>query len=150
MWKKCSVEDLPSNIVFRGASKKEAEEIIKKGHAIHQYPSSLIGNDWEVLEYGFPEIREMSPQRVERFLQSIVPEWATKQGVNLTTDLENAKGYAQSRPNGKVLAFDINQLDYEEIFQPSEAHIQAKAPEKVKLVAICNEKGENCVCKLET
>lgn len=146
-WKRCSIEELENSYVYRGASSEEAEQVIKKGHAIHQHPLSLIGNDWEVLEYSYEELREMSPEEAEAFLQKVVPKWATQQGVNLTSDLSNALGYAQSKPGGKLLVFDISELESDEIFQPSDVHLQAKTPEKVKLVAVCSEEGEKCLCK---
>lgn len=148
-WKKCSLEDVENDYVYRGASGEEAKEVIKKGHAVPQHPLSLIGNDWEVLEYSFEELRSMSPEEAEEFLRKVVPEWATKQGVNLTTDLSNALGYAESRPNGKLLVFDISELEPDEIFQPSDVHIQAKTPEKVKLVAVCDVEREECLCKVD-
>ena len=148
-WKKCSPDDFPSDAVYRGASREEANKVAKLGHAIPQPPLSLIGNDWEVLEYAYEEqLEEKSPEEAEKFLSTVVPEWATRQGVNLTTDFNNAMGYAQSR-NGKILVFDISQLDYDEIYQPSDVHIQAKSPEKVQLIAVCDDEGENCLCRVK-
>jgi len=140
----CTIEDVENDFAYRGANFKETVETIELGHGVNQPPQSLIGNDWEVLEYAYDELREMSPSEAEKFLSEVVPEWATKQGLNLTTDLSNAQGYAESR-NGKLLVFDISQIS--EMFTPSDVHIQIKKPSEAKLAAVCDSDLEVCYCK---
>ena len=131
--------ELPDSLIFRGEIKDRAIKMIKLGHGLKQDEESLIANDYEVLEYGFPEIRSMNTP--EKYLERIIPKWAYNEGMNLTTDFDNAVGYAESR-NGLILCFDIS--ENEDIFWASDVHLQVRRPEKSKLVAFCEKHGTKC------
>lgn len=132
----CSEDEvMEEGEVFRGAGSGETRKVIKTGHAVDIPKRSLIGNDWEVLEYAYPEIKGMSGEKAEKFLDKRVPEWATKKGTNVTTSFSNARGYAESK-DGVVLAFDMGKV--EETFSPSSVHIQVKNPSRLELVGYCD------------
>ena len=125
-------------IVYRGASQAEAKRIIRAKHGLPTKTGDLIATDWEVLEYGYPQTRMMNDSQRERYFNKIIPNWANKQGMNVTTDKMNAIGYAQSR-NGKVLAFDISRAT--DIFEGSNTHLQIRYPRQAKLVAVYDKYG---------
>lgn len=95
---------------YRGVSLEEAIisccERVPPTSNIEQMPL-----DWEIVEYTIgDEARDMSEKRVDDIVKSLVPWYdgsveSVKGGLNLTTDLENAKGYASEK--GAVLGIQV-------------------------------------------
>lgn len=82
-----------SDIYYRGVGEDEAIKCLEVGHLIY-YSLDPMSEDWEVIEYGLgSEASEMSEDDIEEYVNEIVPWVDIDKGVNLTSDLGNAKGY---------------------------------------------------------
>jgi hypothetical protein len=124
-----ALEDASRNYyVFRGCGEWEAKQCMKKGTMIPSASGDLIAKDWEVLEYGFPEVRDMQQDEIEKYLTKVTPKWAYKEGANVTTDYENSVGYGEY-----VLVIDISNT---ETWEASEHHIQVRYPAKAKIMYV--------------
>ena len=90
--------------LYRGMSIPEAKKVLQLGHLL---PSTdLMPLDWEVVEYGLGDYAsQMSEEEVDQWVQDVCPWYngthqSIQGGVNLTTDWDNARGYAG---NGVVM-----------------------------------------------
>jgi len=92
--------------------------------------------DWEIVEYTIgDEARDMSEKQVDNIVKGLVPWYdgsveSVKGGLNLTTDLENAKGYASEK--GAVLGIQV--LDQTAEF--SDDYLYARRADDAKVVKI--------------
>jgi hypothetical protein len=79
-----------------------------------------MSQDWEVIEYGLGDsASDMSEKDVDDYVNELVYWRPISKGVNLTTDLWNAKGYSD-------IVLEVNVMgDYVKF---SEYHIFAKEP----------------------
>lgn len=107
-------------ILYRGVGLDEAIKSCKEGHLIY-HSNDPMSRDWEVIEYGLGDsVSEMSDIEIDEYINNLVTWTPNSKGVNLTSDLENAKGYSEI-----VLEIDLVG-DYAEF---SDVHIFAKNPE---------------------
>lgn len=121
-----TVEELFNEVgLYRAVGPDEAKMILKQGFLI---PSSdLMPFDWEVVEYSLgDDIHDMEEEEIEAAVQSIVPWYdgslqSVHGGVNLTTDWDNARGYAGD--TGVVFAVNCNGTD---LAQFSDSHVFAR------------------------
>lgn len=121
--------------MYRAVGPQEAKIILQQGHLI---PSKdLMPFDWEVIEYSLGDAAaDMDEEELEAYVQDVVPWYngslqSVQQGVNLTSDWENARGYAGN--TGVVFAVVCNG----DIAQFSDAHYFAKtAAECVPVAAM--------------
>lgn len=108
--KECIVENVDlqdafeSYSLYRGMSIAEAKRVLQLGHML---PSTdLMPLDWEVVEYGLGDYAsDMDEEEIDQWVMDVCPWYdGTYQsiagGVNLTSDWENARGYAG---NGVVM-----------------------------------------------
>ena len=114
--------------LYRGMSVPEAKKVFQLGHLP---PSSdLMPLDWEVVEYSIGDsISDMSEEDIEQFVMDVCPWYdgslqSIRGGVNLTSDWENARGYASD--DGVVLGVICNG----DVAQFSDAHYFAKSANK--------------------
>ena len=114
-------------ILYRAVGLEEAINSCKNGHLVY-YIRDPMSRDWEVIEYGLgDEVSEMSKEEVDEYVDEYVNDlvsWSPNdKGVNLTSDLGNAKGYSEI-----VLEVNLVALvgDYAEF---SKQYIFAKNPE---------------------
>jgi hypothetical protein len=121
---------------FRGVSREDLKKINKSGKLI---PSSdLIPFDNEVLEYAFgDEYSRMSEDQIDSAIKDVIPWYngsmsSVKNGVNLTTDFENAKGYGDF-----VIATNGDNADIADV---SDAHAFARNAKDVDVSAIYDVK----------
>lgn len=84
--------------LYRGMSIAEAQKVLQLGRLL---PSTdLMPLDWEVVEYGLGEsASEMSEEEIDQWVMDVCPWYdgsvqSIQGGVNLTSDWENARGYA--------------------------------------------------------
>jgi hypothetical protein len=122
--------DLDGYIAFRGMGLEEtlktlAEKCLQKA----EDTSNLMANDCEVFEYAFGEMTEEEQEQEE----ANIPKWCFSEGQNLTTDLENAKGYAESR-QGYIGVFELSKTT--DVQEFSDVYVQVRRPEEAKLVYI--------------
>ena len=122
-----------SSRYFRGISKEEADNI-RSGKPLS--PSQdLIPFDPEVLEYALgDEYSDMSEKDIDRVIEELIPWYdgsfkSVKNGVNLTTDFDNAKGYGD---------YVVSIYDHPDIADVSDAHSFAKNAKNLKPTAIYN------------
>lgn len=106
---------------YRGVGLDEAIKACQAGHLIY-LSKEPMSRDWEVIEYSMGDrASDATDEEIEEFVDSIVPWENNGKGVNLTTDLENAKGYSP-------IVLGVNVIgDYAEF---SHAHIFARYPEE--------------------
>ena len=109
--------------LYRGMSIPEAKKVLQLGHLL---PSSdLMPFDWEVIEYGLGDvIHDMDEDEIEAVVQDIVPWYdgsrqSVQNGVNLTSDWDNARGYA-----GNGVVFGV--ICQGDVAQFSDAHYFAQ------------------------
>jgi hypothetical protein len=115
-------------ILYRAVGLDEAIKSCEAGHLVY-YSRDPMSRDWEVIEYGLgDEASEMSDEEIDGYVNDLVPWKQNRKGVNLTSDLDNAKGYSDI-----VLEINLVGYDYAEF---SDVHIFAKNPDdcKIKLV----------------
>ena len=107
-------------ILYRGVGLDEAIKACEFGHLVY-YSRDPMSRDWEVIEYGLgDEASEMSEEEVDEYVNDLVSWLPNRKGVNLTSDLDNAKGYSE-------IVLEVNLIgDYAEF---SDVHIFAKNPE---------------------
>ena len=95
--------------------------------------------DWEIVEYTLgEEAHSMSEEEIDDFVKSIVPWYdgtvkSVKGGLNLTTDLENAKGYAGEK--GAVLAVNVEG----DAVAFSDDYLYARKSDDAKVISIYYE-----------
>lgn len=107
-------------ILYRGVGLDEAIKACEFGHLVY-YSRDPMSRDWEVIEYGLGgEASEMSEEEVDEYVNNLVSWSPNDKGVNLTSDLDNAKGYSDI-----VLEINLVGYDYAEF---SDVHIFAKNP----------------------
>lgn len=118
---------------YRGVWLEDAVKIIKQKKLL---PSQdLMPLDWEVVEYSIgDEISEMSEQDIDDWVADVC--WwydgsrkSIKGGLNLTSDFDNARGYAGE--NGVVFGIQCTG-DFAEF---SDAHLFAKSAKECKIVS---------------
>jgi hypothetical protein len=115
-------------ILYRGVGLDEAIKSCETGHLVY-YSRDPMSRDWEVIEYGLgSEASEMSEEEVEEYVNDLVSWKRKSKGVNLTSDLDNAKGYSDI-----VLEINLVGYDYAEF---SDVHIFAKNPEDCKIKSV--------------
>lgn len=114
-------------LLYRGAGLDEALRSCEAGHLIYDSQDPM-SRDWEVIEYGLGDVAaEMSEQEVEEYVDDLVGWTPTDKGVNLTSDLDNAKGYSD-------IVLEVNLVGpYAEF---SNVHIFAKNPEDCLIRAV--------------
>ena len=110
--------------MYRAVGPAEAKIILRQGRLL---PSTdLMPFDWEVIEYGLGDAAsDMDEDDIEAYVQSVVPWYdgslpSVKNGVNLTSDWENARGYAGN--NGVVFAVNC----HGDVAQFSDSHYFAQ------------------------
>ena len=110
--------------MYRAVGPAEAKIILRQGRLL---PSTdLMPFDWEVIEYGLGDAAsDMDEDEIEAYVQSVVPWYngslqSVKNGVNLTSDWENARGYAGN--NGVVFAVNC----HGDVAQFSDSHYFAQ------------------------
>ena len=82
-------------LLYRGISLDEALKSAKAGHLVY-YSKDPMSLDWEVIEYALGDsVSEMSEEEINKFVNNTVYWRPINKGVNLTSDLDNAKGYSQ-------------------------------------------------------
>ena len=109
-----------NNLFYRGISTDEAIKSAKSGHLVYKSKDPM-SRDWEVIEYSLgDEANNISDEGIENYIEALVDWKPNDQGINLTTDLDNAKGYSPI-----VVSVDI----IGDFAQFSDAHIFAKNPE---------------------
>lgn len=115
-------------ILYRAVGLDEAIKSCKVGHLVY-YSRDPMSRDWEVIEYGLGDnASKMSEKEVNDYVNELVP-WTPKgKGVNLTSDLWNAKGYSDI-----VLEINLVGYNYAEF---SDVHIFAKNPEDCKIKSV--------------
>lgn len=115
-------------ILYRGVGLDEAIKSCETGHLVY-YSRDPMSRDWEVIKYGLgSEASEMSEEEVEEYVNNLVSWKRKSKGVNLTSDLDNAKGYSDI-----VLEINLVGYDYAEF---SDVHIFAKNPEDCKIKSV--------------
>ena len=115
-------------ILYRGVGLDEAIKSCETGHLVY-YSRDPMSRDWEVIEYGLgSEASEMSEEEVEEYVNDLVSWKRKSKGVNLTSDLDNAKGYSDI-----VLEINLVGYDYAEF---SDVHIFAKNPQDCKIKSV--------------
>jgi hypothetical protein len=115
-------------ILYRGVGLDEAIKSCETGHLVY-YSRDPMSRDWEVIEYGLgSEASEMSEEEVEEYVNNLVSWKRKSKGVNLTSDLDNAKGYSDI-----VLEINLVGYDYAEF---SDVHIFAKNPDDCKIKSV--------------
>ena len=115
-------------ILYRGVGLDEAIKSCETGHLVY-YSRDPMSRDWEVIEYGLGDAAsEMSDEEIDEYVNNIVPWVPNRKGVNLTSDLDNAKGYSDI-----VLEINLVGYDYAEF---SDVHIFAKNPEDCKIKSV--------------
>ena len=108
-------------ILYRAVGLDEAIKSCEAGHLVY-YSRDPMSRDWEVIEYGLGDAAsEMSDEEVDEYVNNIVTWVPNRKGVNLTSDLDNAKGYSDI-----VLEINLVGYDYAEF---SDVHIFAKNTE---------------------
>ena len=128
--------------LYRGVTKEEAEKW-EKGIPVPTRNENLMPVDWEIVEYGIgDEARNMSDEEIENWVKSVCYWYdgslgSIKNGVNLTTDFDNAKGYGKY-----VLGFNPSTVNTE-IADFSEAHKFCRNAKDLKLVFIYNVAKES-------
>ena len=107
-------------ILYRGVGLDEAIKACEVGHLIY-HSNDPMSKDWEVIEYGLgDEASEMSEEEVDDYVNDLVYWSPNDKGVNLTSDLDNAKGYSE-------IVLEVNLVgDHAEF---SKKYIFAKNPE---------------------
>lgn len=110
--------------LFRGMSIAEAKKVLQLGHLL---PSTdLMPFDWEVIEYGLGDAAiQMDEEELEAYVQDVVPWYdgsrqSVQNGVNLTSDWDNARGYA-----GNGVVFGV--ICRGDVAQFSDAHYFAES-----------------------
>lgn len=115
------------HILYRGTSEEEALRSCETGHLIY-YSQDPMSRDWEVIEYGLGDAAtEMSEQEVEEYVNGLVGWTPTDKGVNLTSDLGNAKGYSD-------IVLEVSLVGAYAEF--SDVHVFAKNPEDCLVRAV--------------
>lgn len=115
-------------ILYRAVGLDEAKKSCEAGHLVY-YSRDPMSRDWEVIEYGLGDAAsEMSDEEVDEYVNNIVPWKRNRKGVNLTSDLDNAKGYSDI-----VLVINLVGYDYAEF---SDVHIFAKNPDDCKIKSV--------------
>jgi hypothetical protein len=126
---------------YRGVDKATAKKWAK-GVPIPTRPLEQMPLDWEVVEYSLGDtIKDMSDEEIEEYVQGVVPWYdgsakSVEGGLNVTTDFENAKGYAGD--NGFVLCLEF----LGEYVEFSDAHTYVKNAKEVKVVSIYSVKND--------
>ena len=115
-------------ILYRAVGLDEAIKSCEVGHLVY-YSRDPMSRDWEVIEYGLgDEASEMSEEEVDEYVNDLVSWVPNRKGVNLTSDLDNAKGYSDI-----VLEINLVGYDYAEF---SDVHIFAKNPDDCKIKSV--------------
>ena len=115
-------------ILYRAVGLDEAIKSCETGHLVY-YSRDPMSRDWEVIEYGLGDAAsEMSDEEVDEYVNNIVSWIPNRKGVNLTSDLDNAKGYSDI-----VLEINLVGYDYAEF---SDVHIFAKNPDDCKIKSV--------------
>ena len=115
-------------ILYRAVGLDEAIKSCEAGHLVY-YSRDPMSRDWEVIEYGLGDAAsEMSDDEVDEYVNNLVPWVPNRKGVNLTSDLDNAKGYSDI-----VLEINLVGYDYAEF---SDVHIFAKNPDDCKIKSV--------------
>jgi hypothetical protein len=115
-------------ILYRAVGLDEAIKSCEVGHLVY-YSRDPMSRDWEVIEYGLgDEASEMSEEEVHEYVNNLVSWVPNRKGVNLTSDLDNAKGYSDI-----VLEINLVGYDYAEF---SDVHIFAKNPDDCKIKSV--------------
>jgi hypothetical protein len=108
-------------ILYRGVSLEEAIKSCKEGHLVYRSEDPM-SKDWEVIEYGLGgQASEMSEEEIDEYINELVPWSPVSEGVNLTSDLSNARGYSE-------IVLEVNLVGYE-YAEFSRYHFFAKNPE---------------------
>lgn len=116
------------NILYRAVGLDEAIKSCETGHLVY-YSRNPMSRDWEVIEYGLgSQASEMSEEEVQEYVNDLVSWKLKSKGVNLTSDLDNAKGYSDI-----VLEINLVGYDYAEF---SDVHIFAKNPDDSKILSV--------------
>ena len=112
---------------YRGISKKECIESCEIGHLLY-YSSDPMTNDWEVIEYALgDDASEMSEEQITQWIKNTISWNDYLKGVNLITDLQNAKGYSEF-----VVELELTCL-WEEF---SDTHVFAQNSECCKIIKV--------------
>jgi hypothetical protein len=125
---------------YRGVSKEEGQRWLK-GERISS--KDLMPLDWEVVEYGIgDEAKSMTEKEVDDWVKSVCwwydgSKKSIEGGLNLTSDFENAKGYAH---DGFVLG-----IDADEVVEFSDAHHFLKDAKDAKLVFVYDIKKDKFI-----
>jgi len=115
------------HVLYRGAGPDEALRSCETGHLIYDSQDPM-SRDWEVIEYGLGDAAaEMSEQEVEEYVDGLVGWTPTDKGVNLTSDLGNAKGYSD-------IVLEVGLVGPFAEF--SDVHVFAKNPEDCLVRAV--------------
>jgi hypothetical protein len=113
--------------LYRGVGLDEALKSCKKGHLVH-YSKDPMSMDWEVIEYSLgDEASEMSDDELGEYIFNLIPWRPVTQGINLTSDLENAMGYSD-------IVLEVNVVgEYAEF---SDVHYFAKEPNECLVTTV--------------